>query len=117
MNSELKLTDLRALRCTPQKGEKAKLSSDKIDKLLTELSGWSLDATRERIVKDYRFADFHRTMAFVNAVAYIAHVQDHHPDLEVGYGHCKVHFNTHDAHGISINDFICAAQVEALISA
>jgi 4a-hydroxytetrahydrobiopterin dehydratase len=115
MNTELKLVDLRALHCKPLKGEKAKLSSQEITRLLAELSGWSLD--RDQIVKDFRFPDFHRTMAFVNAVADVAHAQDHHPDLEVGFGHCKVRFNTHDVNGISINDFICAAHVEALTSA
>ena len=55
-------------------------------------------------------------MAFVNATAWISHREDHHPDLEVGYGHCLVRLNTHDVGGLSINDFVCAAKIEALLS-
>ena len=54
-------------------------------------------------------------MAFVNALAWIAHVEDHHPDLAVSYSRCTVRFNTHSVGGISINDFICAAKVDALL--
>ena len=55
-------------------------------------------------------------MAFVNAVALIAHVQDHHPELSVQYGQCVVRFNTQDVQGISRTDFNCAAQVDALLA-
>jgi 4a-hydroxytetrahydrobiopterin dehydratase len=55
-------------------------------------------------------------MAFVNAVAWIAHREDHHPDIAFGYNRVRVRFNTHSVHGISINDFICAAKVEALLA-
>ncbi len=81
--------------------------------LLPELIGWSLvgDALERR----FAFDDFHRTMAFVNAVAWIAHEQDHHPELSVGYGQCTLRFSTHSVGGLSINDFICAAKVDALL--
>ena len=75
---------------------------------------WQVDADGLALTRDFRFADFHSTMAFVNAVAWIAHVEDHHPDLEVGYGHCRVTFSTHSVGGLSENDFICAAKVDAL---
>ena len=68
------------------------------------------------IERRYDFADFHQTMAFVNALAWIAHREDHHPDLALGYNRCVVRFNTHSVGGISINDFICAAKVDALLS-
>jgi len=67
------------------------------------------------IEKTYRFGNFHETMAFVNALAWIAHAEDHHPDLALSYGRCTVRFNTHSVGGISINDFICAAKVDALL--
>ncbi len=66
------------------------------------------------IRRSYRFADFHQTMAFVNAVAWIAHTEDHHPDLTVAYNRCELAWSTHSVGGLSINDFICAARVDAL---
>lgn len=84
---------------------------------LTQLNGeaaqgWKLiDGALE---KTYTFANFHATMAFVNALAWIAHREDHHPDLAVSYSHCTVRFNTHDVSGISVSDFHCAAAVDAL---
>ena len=81
---------------------------------LAQAPGWApVDGA---IQKRYDFADYHRTMAFVNALAFIAHVEDHHPDLAVSYNRCNVRFNTHSVGGISINDFICAAKVDALVS-
>lgn len=79
---------------------------------LARAPGWAL--VDGAIQKRYDFADYHRTMAFVNALAWVAHVEDHHPDLLVSYNRCTVRFNTHAASGITINDFICAAKVDAL---
>ncbi len=83
-----------------------------IDAHLARVPGWAL--VEGAIQKRYDFPDYHRTMAFVNALAWIAHVEDHHPDLLVSYSRCTVRFNTHAVGGISINDFICAAKVDAL---
>ncbi len=80
---------------------------------LADAPGWAL--VDGAIQKRYAFPDFHRTMAFVNALAWVAHAEDHHPDLLVGYGSCTVRYNTHSVGGISINDFICAAKVDALL--
>ena len=75
--------------------------------------GWKLiDGALE---KTYRFPDFHHTMAFVNALAWVAHREDHHPDLALSYGQCTVRFNTHDVGGISVSDFFCAAAADALL--
>jgi len=84
-----------------------------ITRHLAQAPGWAL--VDGAIQKRYDFADYHRTMAFVNAVAWVAHVDDHHPDLAVSYSHCTVRFSTHSVGGISINDFICAAKVDALL--
>ena len=105
------MTDLAAQHCKPLEGHAAMSAAD-IAAHLREAEGWSL--TSGAIEKTFRFADFHRTMAFVNAVAWIAHAEDHHPDLEVGYGHCRVAFSTHTVGGLSENDFICAAKLDAL---
>ena len=68
------------------------------------------------IEKTYHFANYYQTMAFVNAVAFVAHVSDHHPDLAVSYNRCVVRFNTHDVNGISATDFECAAAADALLA-
>lgn len=105
------MSDLAARHCKPLEGHAAMSAAD-IAAHLREAEGWSL--TSGAIEKTFRFADFHRTMAFVNAVAWIAHREDHHPDTSFGYDRCTLRFNTHSVGGISINDFICAAKVEAL---
>jgi 4a-hydroxytetrahydrobiopterin dehydratase len=85
---------------------------------LSALEGWQLagNGPDVAIEKTYRFANYHETMAFVNAVAFIAHAQDHHPDLSVHYSHCVVRYSTHDVKGLSDTDFECAAQVDALLA-
>jgi 4a-hydroxytetrahydrobiopterin dehydratase len=94
------------------------LSATEVVSQLTQLNGdaaqgWKLiDGALE---KSYPFANFHETMAFVNALAWIAHREDHHPDLAVSYGRCTVRFNTHDVGGISASDFFCATAVDALL--
>lgn len=101
--------------CQPQSGKQA-LDATRIDALLAELPGWQLDPARQAIAKDFRFKDFHHTLGFINAVGFMANQQDHHPDLEAGYGHCRVRWSTHDVSGLSLNDFICAARTEALLA-
>ncbi|MDM0112974.1 4a-hydroxytetrahydrobiopterin dehydratase [Variovorax sp. J22R133] len=85
---------------------------------LAKLDGWKLsgDGANVAIEKTFSFQNYFETMAFVNAVAFIAHAQDHHPDLSVHYNRCVVRFNTHDAGGISTTDIDCAAQVDALLA-
>lgn len=86
---------------------------------LAAVPGWRLsgDGADVAIEKSLRFANFHDTMAFVNAVAFIAHTQDHHPDLSVHYSSCTVRWATHDVQGLSDTDFDCAARVDALLAA
>ena len=107
------MNDLATRHCRPLEGHPP-MTPAEIDARLRDAPGWTL---REgAIEKSYLFPDYHRTMAFVNALAWIAHAEDHHPDLAVGYGRCTVRFNTHSVGGISINDFICAAKVDALLA-
>jgi 4a-hydroxytetrahydrobiopterin dehydratase len=106
-------TALHLQACRP---DVARLTTAEAQALLARLDGWSFDGA-DAIAKRFAFPDFHRTMAFVNAVAWIAHREDHHPDFAVGYGHCALRFNTHSVGGLSVNDFICAAQVDALLPA
>ena len=86
---------------------------------LTELNGSEPDGWKlidGAIERTFRFTNFHETMAFVNAVAWIAHREDHHPDVAFGYNRCTLRFNTHDVNGISVSDFFCAAAVNALLA-
>ncbi len=103
---------LKTQHCQPMEGQRP-MSDVQIGAHLARVQGWAL--VDGAIQKTYRFEDFHRTMAFVNALAWIAHREDHHPDLHVGYDRCTVRFNTHAVGGISINDFICAARADALL--
>lgn len=85
---------------------------------LSNAQGWKLagDGDNVAIEKTYTFANYYETLSFVNALAFIANAQDHHPDLSVHYGRCVVRFNTHDVKGISETDFECAAQADALLA-
>jgi len=86
-------------------------------RLLALLPGWTLDDGR--LCKTYRFDDYYATLAYVNALAYVTHAQDHHPELTVRYRECAVRYDTHSVNGgkggLSLNDFICAAKADAII--
>jgi 4a-hydroxytetrahydrobiopterin dehydratase len=94
------------------------LSATEIVTRLAAIPGWQLtgDGPDVAIERTYSFGNYYETISFVNALAFIAHAQDHHPDLSVHYNRCVVRFNTHDVKGLSATDFECAAQVDALIA-
>ena len=112
----MRIDDLALKHCVPRKGTGHALDAGAVADLMKALPGWSLVRDGKAIVKDFRFDDFHRTLGFINAVGFMANQEDHHPDLEAGYGHCQVLWSTHDVGGLSLNDFICAARVEALLA-
>jgi len=105
---------LAARHCTPLKGEQHRLPPADVKTHLDALPGWELVEDGGAIRKTFRFPDYYRTLAFVNALAYVAHAQDHHPDLGVHYDRAVVRYSTHDVGGLSENDFICAAKAEQL---
>ncbi len=86
-----------------------------ITRYLAELPGWALESDGRRIAKTYEFKNFHETMEFLNALAWVVHREDHHPDLEVSYKRCRVTYSTHTVGGVSENDLICAAKIDALM--
>ncbi len=94
------------------------LSATQLVSQLAQVEGWQLsgDGADVAIEKTFSFVNYYETMAFVNAVALIAHQQDHHPDLKVQYNRCNVRFNTHDVGGVSATDFDCARRVDALLA-
>jgi len=109
------LDELASAHCVPLTGQQHALDAKAVAGHLAVLTDWQLADDGASIGKAFGFADFHRTMAFVNAVAWIAHSEDHHPDFEVGYARCILRYSTHDVGGISLNDMICAARVERLL--
>ena len=105
--------DLTARQCAPCEGGTSPLSQDQANKLVQQLDGWM--QYDHLIGKTFQFKNYYQTIAFVNAVAWLSHREDHHPELTVGYNTCHVEYTTHAVNGLSENDFICAAKVDALL--
>ena len=108
------LIPLARAHCIPRRGSEHKLTQARIRELLPDIPGWELAEDGHALVKTFRFDDYYRTMAFVNALAFVANREDHHPDLSVHYDRCVVRYSTHDVGGLSENDFICAAKADIL---
>jgi len=106
------MSDLASRHCAPQRGPA--LTRPAAEALLAQLSGWTMNADAKEIRRTFAFKDYHGSIAFVNAVAWIAHREDHHPDMAVGYNKVTVAFSTHSVSGLSENDFISAAKIDAL---
>ena len=106
------VAQLLVSHCREVKG--AAMSDVDVRAQLAVLDRWVVDSGA--LTKVYHFKNYYETLAFVNALAYIAHREDHHPDLRVGYNRCEVRYNTHSVNGISENDFISAAKADALYS-
>jgi len=108
---DTRLLALASMRC--REGAPA-LSTDELGAHVATLASWTF--ADGRIEKTFLFANYHETIAFVNALAWIAHHEDHHPDLQVHYNRCVVAFSTHSAGGVTLNDVICAAKAERLFA-
>lgn len=106
------MQDLTNKSCKPLSGVEHRLSAESIASGLLAIPAWQVK--NNELVREFKFGDYYRSIAFVNAVAYVAHAQDHHPELSVHYNRVQVRFSTHDVGGLSSNDFICAAKVDAL---
>ena len=112
------MTDLIPLaraHCLPRRGHEHRLGQARIAELMPQLPGWELAEEGRALLRTFAFKDYHHTLAFVNALAWIAHREDHHPDLGVHYDRCLVRWSTHDVGGLSESDFICAARSSALL--
>ena len=104
--------DLTTKQCKPCEGGTLTLPQNEINTLMKQLDGW---VQHDQLIgKTFDFKNYYQTIAFVNAVAWLSHREDHHPDLTVGYNKCRVEYSTHAIGGLSENDFICAAKVDAL---
>jgi len=105
--------DIFSRHCKPCEGGILALDADAATRLLQELPDWTLAG--QKLEKTFVFRNHYETMAFVNAVAWVSHREDHHPELTVGYKDCRVSYWTHAIDGLSENDFICAAKLEKLL--
>ncbi|WP_353571077.1 4a-hydroxytetrahydrobiopterin dehydratase [Candidatus Albibeggiatoa sp. nov. BB20] len=108
------MSDLTAKTCKPCEGGIKPLNSQEAKAMLTEVIDWNLAENDTEISRQFTFKNFHETMAFVNAVAWVAHQEDHHPDVAFSYKTCQVRYSTHAIGGLSENDFICAAKIDSL---
>ena len=109
------MTGLSEKKCTPCEGGVAPLSAAQARVYAKQLhEDWQIATDSKSLKRSLKFKDFYRTMSFVNALAHVANTEDHHPDLEIGYGYCRVTFSTHSIGGLSVNDFICAAKLDRL---
>jgi 4a-hydroxytetrahydrobiopterin dehydratase len=108
-------------KCVPCHGGVSALSADEARKMMSRLlssdggkDGWQIVEDGKALRREFKFADFYRAMSFVNAVAHIANAEDHHPDIECGWGYVRLRYQTHAIGGLHENDFICAAKIDAL---
>jgi len=111
------MTDLISLaeaHCVARRGVDHRLTDARVRELMPQLPEWEVVENGHALTRTFRFDDYYRTMAFVNALAFMAHREDHHPDLGVHYDRCVVRYSTHDVGGLSENDFICAAKASQL---
>ncbi len=111
------MSELTQKKCAPCEGGVEPMSQDEAADFMKQVdASWEISGDGREISRDFKFKGFYRTMSFVNAVAWIANDEDHHPDMEVGYGNCRVRYTTHAIGGLSINDFICAAKIDKLVA-
>ncbi len=108
--------DLSNKNCVPCEGGVSMLTPEQVENYLPQLQGWLTNPNYTEINKKFDFKNYYQVMAFTNAIAFIAHQEKHHPDLEVHYNNVIVRFSTHAISGLSENDFICAAKVDGLLS-
>ncbi len=113
MNSTEQFADKHCVAC--ESGMQP-MTREQAEKALTALGNeWGLDDKARVLSREFRFKGYNKTIGFVNAIAWIANAEGHHPDLEVSYDRCMVRWTTHAIDGLSENDFICAAKVSGLV--
>ncbi|HVN26151.1 MAG TPA: 4a-hydroxytetrahydrobiopterin dehydratase [Candidatus Paceibacterota bacterium] len=109
------IIDLRQKHCVPCEGGMPPLNKEQIAHYAPQAPGWTVSADDKRISRELKFKDFAEAMKFVNSVAGIAEAEGHHPDLYVFYNLVKLDLTTHAMNGLSENDFIMAAKINALV--
>jgi len=107
--------DLTDKHCVPCEGGVDAIDRETAEQMLTDIHGWELSDDARMISRRFEFKGFFRTMSFINAMAWVVNNENHHPDFSAGYNYCQVGFTTHAIDGLSENDFICAAKLNALV--
>lgn len=111
------MAELVDQNCSSDPEKAPRLSDAESENRMSELNeNWQLDLTRQEISGTFEFKNYYQTTAFTNSVFWIAHQQNHHPDITISYKNCTITFTTHSVKGLSINDFICAARIDALMT-
>ena len=110
------LIPLAQAHCIARKGVDHRLTEARVRELLPQVPGWQCVENGHALSRTFNFPDYYKTIAFVNALAWMANREDHHPDLSVHYDRCVVRYSTHDVGGLSENDFICAAKADTLVA-
>ena len=108
------MSTLHTTRCVACEGGVPTLSRDEINELLPQVQSWQVSEDNKFIYRRFAFKNFYKTMAFINAIAWIANQENHHPAMEVGFNYCVIKYTTHAIDGLSKNDFICAAKINNL---
>src|SRR5579871_4928785 len=108
------MNELQTKRCMACEAGVPPLTQEKIQQFLSVLPLWEFNPTKSLISRHFKFKNFYQTMAFVNAVAWIANQENHHPDMQIGFNYCLVKYTTHAIDGLSKNDFICASKINNL---
>lgn len=109
------MSELTEMHCEACEGGVKPFDKAEAEKHLKELDeGWEIVDDGKTIRRTFKFKGFNKTMGFMNAVAWIANSEGHHPDVKLGFNFCEINLTTHAIGGLSINDFICAAKVDAL---
>ena len=107
--------DLTDRHCKPCEGGVAPMSREEAESTMGQIPRWVLSDDARTISQRFEFKGFYKTIAFINAMAWIANSENHHPDFSAGYNFCEVNFTTHAIDGLSENDFICAAKINDLL--
>ena len=107
--------DLSSRHCKPCEGGVLPMTNKQAQSSLQQVEGWELSEDARMISRRFGFKNFYETVAFINAMAWIANTENHHPDFSAGYNHCLVNFTTHAIDGLSENDLICAAKLNQLL--
>ncbi|MCB1756736.1 MAG: 4a-hydroxytetrahydrobiopterin dehydratase [Gammaproteobacteria bacterium] len=108
--------NLHQQKCVACEGGVDPIEKEAASNLMPQLDeAWHLSDDGKHISRTFSFKNYYQTMAFANAVAYVAHQEDHHPDMQISYRDCHVDYTTHAIGGLSQNDFICAAKLDRLL--
>lgn len=108
--------DLASKTCEPCRGGVAPYGAEEAAELLRQLDGWTLSEDATTIRRRFAFKGFLKAVEMANLAAWLGNKQGHHPDIAFGWGYCEVRFTTHEAGGLTENDFICAARLDALVA-